>query len=214
MNRIVNWKTEDGIGYLSINKPPSNMMTTVFFDELQDIVSYSIDTKGLEAIIIYGEGRHFSAGADLNDLLKNIKDKTTTNTAGDIIHYPGFLNNHYKTFTFFQEIDIPVIAAIRGVCLGSALELALFCDIRICGEGSILGLPESTYNLIPGCGGIQKLLRLCGQSKALELILTGKTFTAEDAFKWNIIDRIVPKKEVINIAVQLAKREKISEGVK
>ncbi len=214
MNRIVNWKTEDGIGYLSLNKPPSNMMNIVFFDELHDIVSNSIDTRSLEAIIIYGMGRHFSAGADLNNLLENIKDKTTTNETGDIIHYPGFLNSHYKTFTFFQEIDIPVIAAIRGVCLGSALELALYCDIRICGEGSILGLPETTYNLIPGCGGIQKLLRLCGQSKALELILTGRTFTAEEALKWNIIDKIVPKKEVIDIAVQLAKSKKISEGVK
>ncbi len=113
----------------------------------------------------------------------------------------AMLIDNLKSFRFFEELQVPVIAAVRGVCLGSALELALFCHCRICGAGAVLGLPESSFGLLPGCGGIQKLRALAGFSCAMELVLSGTTFTAEEALHWNIVDRIVPKEDTVTAAV-------------
>ncbi len=112
------------------------------------------------------------------------------------------LIDNIRSFRFFEELDVPVIAAISGVCLGSALELALFCHCRICSDGSVLGLPESSFGLIPGCGGIQKLRDLAGLSRSLELLVSGNSFTAEDAYQWKIVDTIVPKHESVITAIE------------
>ncbi len=101
---------------------------------------------------------------------------------------------------------MPVVAAIRGVCLGSALELALFCHLRICAPGSVLGLPESTFGLIPGCGGVQKMIAIAGRARALELILSGETFSGEDAHRWKIVDTLCGKNEVVEEAIRIIGR--------
>ena len=203
-NTII-WNEKDNIGNLILNQPPSNKMTKAFFDELKDLVDNVIPKSNVQAIIIYGNGRHFSSGADLDDLLNNINNSAKIDSSGTIVEYSDFLKENYKTFLFFDKLDIPVIAAIRGVCLGSALELALFCHIRLCGESSVLGFPETTYNIMPGCGGIQKFVSIAGTSKALELLLQGNSFSPDEALQWNIIHKIVPKKKVVEIAFQLAK---------
>jgi enoyl-CoA hydratase/carnithine racemase len=115
------------------------------------------------------------------------------------------LVDNLLSFSFFDDLDIPVIAAITGVCLGSALELALFCHCRICGSGSVLGLPESSFGLMPGCGGIQKLRAFSGLPRAMELVLSGSSFTAEEAYRWNIVDAIVPRKDTITDAIRFIK---------
>ena len=102
-------------------------------------------------------------------------------------------------------MNIPVIAAIKGVCIGSALELALHCHFRLCSENTILGLPESTFGLMPGVGGIPKLMDLAGKAKTIELVLNGITFNPEDALKWNIVDAVYPKKNLMDKAIELAK---------
>ncbi len=149
-------------------------------------------------IVIYGSGRHFSSGADLDDLISAIKEPEESADAGDRSY---ILNDNLRSFAFFENLDIPVVAAIRGVCLGSALELTLFCHARICGNGSVLGLPESTFGLIPGCGGIQKMASMVGRSRAMELVLSGSTFTPEEALRWKIVDKIAPKNDVLSLAI-------------
>jgi len=155
----------------------------------------------VSGIIVRGTGRHFSSGADLDDLISPVRREDSNRDGGESAL---FLEN-LRSFIFFEELRIPVIAAISGVCLGSGLELALFCHGRICGSGSVLGLPETGFGLMPGCGGIQKINAIAGRSRALELILSGASFTAEEALKWNIIDAIVPKKAVVAAAVKLIK---------
>ena len=87
--------------------------------------------------------------------------------------------------SFFEDAEIPVVAAIRGVCIGSAFEFALLCHFRICSEDAVFGLPESTFNLLPGLGGIRRITRLAGKATALELALRGRTFGAAEALKWD-----------------------------
>ena len=113
--------------------------------------------------------------------------------------------DNYSSFTTLERMDIPVIASIRGVCLGSAFELALFSHFRFCADDAVLGLPETTFNLMPGIGGIQRVSTLAGKSKALELILRGMTFSAADALRMGLVDAVVPKREAFAAAMDFAR---------
>jgi len=163
-----------------------------------------IPSSDIKGIIIHGAGRHFSSGADLNDLIKPMATRQGGGARMPVPELKLLLKN-LDTFIFFNDLKIPVVAAIRGVCLGSGLELALFCHGRICGHGSVLGLPEIGFGLVPGCGGIQKINEISGRSRALELILSGSSFSEEEALEWKIIDKIVSKKDVVSSAVRLIK---------
>ena len=206
MFKVLNWHIKENIGFLEINNPPSNPMDSVFFEEFYWWRTEIVENSGVEAIIIHGRGRHFSSGAVLNDLLGIINRSHSQD--GDIKKISKFLNKNSKIFLSLKDLDIPVIAAIRGVCLGSALELALCSDYIICGEKAVLGLPETTFDLMPGCTGTYVLPKLVGKALAMELILTGKTFSPVEAKEWGIVQKIVPTKEVLKIAVNTAEKMK------
>ncbi len=159
----------------------------------------------MRAIVIHGKGRHFSSGVDVHTLIDSIFRETVLDKSNEIIDYPPFLHDNVESFTKLLELNIPVVAAIRGVCLGSALELALFSHVRVCSAGAVLGLPESTFNLLPGCGGIQRMTEICGIAKSMELILTGRTFSADEALSLNVVDVVVPNKEVIEFSMRIAR---------
>ncbi len=182
---------EDGIGRLALNQPPSNTMTMRFFSEMRRLGSEITSNKKIKALIIHGNGRHYSSGADINELLQPSDEQV--------------MLDNYRSFTLFEEMDIPVISAIRGVCLGSAFELALFCHFRICSEDAVFGLPESTFNLMPGLGGIHRVSKLAGNAKAIELTLRGNTFPAADAFAMGLVDAVVTKGEVLPLAIRFAR---------
>lgn len=184
------WTIEQGIGRLTLNQPPSNTMSMAFFQEMQVLVHEISAMRSLKAIIISGSGRHYSSGADITELLQRANPQT--------------MLQNYHAFVQLEQLKIPVISAIRGVCLGSAFELALFSHFRICAEDAVLGLPESTYNLMPGIGGLQRVAVLAGKAKALEIILRGSTFSAFDALEMKLVDAVVAKTEVFPLALALA----------
>jgi len=186
----IQWTVEEGIGRMILNQPPSNTMTMNFFDELQEVVKVITLTRNLKALIIYGNGRHYSSGADIAELLLNVDQQV--------------MLENYRTFSRIEQMDIPVISAIRGVCLGSAFELALFSHFRICAEDAVLGLPESGFNIMPGIGGIQRVAKLAGNAAAIEITLRGNTFRASDALSMGLVDIVVPKKEVLPLALNFA----------
>jgi enoyl-CoA hydratase/carnithine racemase len=202
----ISFNITDGIGHIELIRPPANLMTSEFFTEFNDLVDDLRASKGLNAIIISSRGRHFSTGADLEELLEMVAsegEKTDKVKENDLM---TISERNYRSFLFFEQTEIPVIAAIRGVCLGSAFELALFCHFRFCAEDAIFGLPEATYNLIPGLGGIRETVSLCGQAKTLELILRGNTFGAEEALQNHLVDRIVPKRKVVEFSMGFARK--------
>ncbi len=206
MYKVLNWHIKNNIGFLEINNPPSNPMDSVFFKEFYWWRTEISENKSVEAVIIYGKGRHFSSGAVLDDLLGIINH--SHQKEGDIHRISSFLNKNSKMFYSLKELIIPIISAVRGVCLGSALELALCSDYIICGEKAVLGLPESTFGLMPGCTGTYILPKLIGKSLAIDLMLSGKTFSALEAKQMGIVQKIVPTKEVLNEAVQFAHKIK------
>ncbi len=202
MLKTITWKTENEIGHLILNQPPANTMTRLFFDELSIITSRIVAQSSVKAIIIYGSGRHFSAGADPSELRKRIVENLPSDYPNEL---PSFLEENTRSFLFFEQLRIPSFAAIRGACFGSAMELALFCKFRICAEGAVLGFPETSFGLMPGCGGTVKLPAIAGQAKAMEIIIGGRNFSAEEAYKWGIIHKIVDRKVLISETVKLAR---------
>lgn len=199
------------IGHIELCQPPANKMTTEFFLEFDELCDELKSMKGLEAIVISSKGRHFSSGADLDQLLDQVV-LSDNRRQGDDPERKSIFERNYRSFLFFDETEIPVVAAIRGVCIGSAFELALLSHFRFCGEDSVFGLPETTFNLVPGLGGIRQLRNLCGQAKAIELALKGSTFGAEEARSLGLVDKIVPRRKVVEFSIDFAR--KISRNYK
>jgi len=199
---LISWSVEQDIGFLVLDNPPGNDMTALFFEELKALTGEIVQSN-IKALIITGHGRHFSSGADLESLISTIRDESTGN-GKSIQHAKALLLSNVRSFEFFNSLNIPVIAAIQGVCLGSALELAMHCHFRLCANDALMGLPETGFGLIPGVGGIQKMVHLAGRTKAIELILKGSNFAAEEAMELHIADAVFPKRELMERAVQLA----------
>lgn len=201
MLKTIKWYIENEIGHLILNQPPANTMNRLFFDELRIMTSEIIPQAGAKAIIIYGNGRHFSSGADPAELRNKIMENLPSDYPRKL---PSFLEENTGSFLFFDKLEIPSFAAIRGACFGSAMEFALFCKFRICAEGAVLGFPETSFGLMPGCGGSVKLPGIVGKAKAIEIITAGRNFSAEEAYNWGIVHKIVDRKILITETVKIA----------
>ncbi len=196
LNKVY-FEEKDGIGYVVINDPPANKMTNLFLTELSELVNQHISKSGVKGIIITGAGRHFSSGVEVDRLKELVSNQAAIDANGDILTHPAGHKQDRDSFNFFYNHSIPVISAVNGFCVGAGLELALCSHIRICGNGSTLGLPESTFGFIPALSGTLRCVELCGLGKALEIVLSGEMFTAAEAMNAGIVDNIVSKKETL-----------------
>lgn len=203
--KTIEWNVEERIGHLVLNQPPGNSMGNLFFREMSDLVRNVIPDEEVNAILVYGRGRHFSSGAELNDLLQNVTASCSKGQDEQANAQPEMLIENLETFRFFHRLPIPVVAAITGVCLGAAFELALSCHIRICSERAVLGLPESSFNLLPGLGGVHYMMNLTNTLKTFEVVLGGDSFTPQEALEWGVVDRVMDKKGILDYAIRLAK---------
>ncbi len=186
---------ERDVGVLLLNNPPENYLEQPEFtgtEKLRDFVN-----SGIKALVIGSTGRHLSAGADLKIMRNSIKN---------INRFKNEMTEGSRLLNYVDELEIPVIAAISGVCFGAGLEIALACDIRICEEDSMFAFPEINHGLFPGLGGTQRLVRLAGRAVALELVLGGDMISAEKAKELHIVDEVVHKKKANDFAVELAKK--------
>ena len=192
-NNLITTTVEHQILTVWINNPPHNYLQERFFSVLDECY-LKMTGKDIHAVIITGTSKVFSKGADSREFVegKNLL------SADRVIHAN-------EVFSKIECLEKPVIAAISGACLGGGFELALSCHFRLCAEKSRLGLPEVSMGVIPGLGGIQRLSRLIGQAKTLEMVLLGDIISAEKAFTLNIINRIYPRDEFmkhVNIFVR------------
>lgn len=183
------------IGVLELCSPPGNVTDQLFFEELAEIIDILKESDECEGVIIHGRGRHFSSGADIEELKKRI--------AGGDGNLDELKSRSLNTFEELSKLPFPVVAAIQGCCLGSGLELALACRFRVATGSSLFSMPETGYGLMPGCGGTSRLPRIVGLSKSIEIILSGRNYLAEEALKMNLIDCIVDKKKLMNVATKI-----------
>jgi enoyl-CoA hydratase len=190
------YEKKDNIGLLTINRPEKmNAISSGLTDELGRLLD-EIDGDGeLRVLILTGEGeKAFVAGADIEELVDRDAQMGRSVT-----------RRRQELFTRIESLPIPVIAAVNGYALGGGLELALACNIRICSENAQFGAPEVKLGIIPGDGGTQRLPRLVGLGRAMEIILTGDFIDAREAHRIGLVNRVVPAEELVESAMELAR---------
>lgn len=196
-NTFVTYEITDHVATVTISNPPANALSTPVMDELKKIFEELSSASAAKVLIITGAGNLFVAGADIKEIATIPSAQT-----GEQLASKGQM-----IFNRIERMSKPVIAAINGLfCLGGGLELAMACHIRVAGERVRLGQPEIDLGIIPGFGGTQRLPRLVGMSKALELILTGDRITAQEARTIGLVDQVVPDAEVLKTTRGLARK--------
>jgi enoyl-CoA hydratase len=190
-------ENREGVLVVTIDRPKVlNALNAQTIDEIRKVFDAARDDDSVKAVIVTGGGeKAFVAGADINELAKMtpISGKATASGGQDV-------------FFAIERFPKPVIAAINGFALGGGCELALACHIRIASEKAQIGLPEVTLGIIPGYGGTQRLARLVGKGKALEIICTAERINAAEAERIGLVNRVVAAEELMNAAMEMAKK--------
>jgi enoyl-CoA hydratase/carnithine racemase len=192
----VRLEKQDSIGHIVLDRPPANSYDRAFMEELDAAIEDARRDDIVKAIIVRSANeKFFSAGADVSVFAKSGLDEQN-----------AFVVCANEAIGKFESTPKAVVAAINGHCLGGGLEIALCCDFRIAAEGGYrIGLPEVTLGLLPGTGGTQRLPRLIGRQKALDLMLRGTTLTPADALAAGIVDEVVPAAELLDRALDRAR---------
>lgn len=191
---------EGAVAIVTIERPPVNALNSMLVEKLETAFgALAVDTS-IRCVVIRAEGRMFSAGADLGEIASGIGDPDGVDaTVAYIARVQGL-------FTAVAELPVPTIAAVHGSAVGGGLELALACDIRIAGEGAMLGLPEARIGLVPAAGGTQRASRLLGPGAAARLVFEGELIDATEAYRIGLVQSVVRDGEVGMVVKQLASR--------
>jgi enoyl-CoA hydratase len=193
------YQKQDGIGYVTLNRPQAlNAYSLRMRDELHQVLGAIKDDPEVEAVIFQGAGeKAFCAGADLTEFL--------TAPSPVIARQARWERDIWG---LFLSITKPLIAALHGYVLGSGIEIALCCDIRLASEDARFGLPEPGLGIIPAAGGSQTLPRTIGRAGALEMLLSGRWIGAEEAYRLKLVNRVVPRARLLPEVEGLAGRIK------
>src|SRR5690242_6754843 len=186
---------DGAVAVLTVNRPRVlNALNTQTVDELRRAMLECAHDDGVRAIVLTGAGeKAFVAGADINELA------VQTPTSGREHALAG-----QHVFDLIENMGKPVIAAINGFALGGGCELAMACTLRLAADTARLGQPEISLGLIPGYAGTQRLPRLVGKGRAMEMILTGAPVSADEAYRIGLVNRVVPAADLIGEAKKLA----------
>jgi enoyl-CoA hydratase len=186
---------DQAVATITINRPKVlNALNTQTLDELRRAILELKHDEGVRAVVMTGAGeKAFVAGADINELA------VQTPTSGREHAITG-----QHVLDLIEHMGKPVIAAINGYALGGGCELAMACTIRIASETAKLGQPEINLGIIPGYAGTQRLARIIGRGRALELLLTGDQITAQEAHRLGLVNRVVPPADLLPQAKALA----------
>lgn len=187
-------KPATGVRQLTLNRPKElNALNGSLIGELNKALREADKDGSIKSIIIAGSERAFAAGADI----KEMKDLTASDMQA---------KNFIADWSYIRQIRKPIISVVRGYALGGGAELAMSSDIIYAGESAKFGQPEILLGVIPGAGGTQRLTRAIGKAKAMEIILTGKQFSAIDAEKWGLVAAVHPDDKVLEEAVKTASK--------
>ncbi|HIE17233.1 MAG TPA: enoyl-CoA hydratase/isomerase family protein [Dehalococcoidia bacterium] len=191
------YEKEDNVAYVTLNRPQVlNAYNIRMRDELYQILGAIKDDPEIKVAIFKGAGdRAFCAGADLSEFLT-----APSPTVAREVRWQR------DVWGLFLSIPQPLIAALHGYVLGSGIEMALCCDIRIASEDAQFGLPEIGLGIIPAAGATQTLPRVIGQAKALEMMFLGHRVNADEALAMALVNRVVPKADLLPVVDELARQ--------
>ncbi len=190
------YRKENGVAHISLNRPQTlNAYNIQMRDDFSEALAAVRDDSEVRALLITGEGRAFCAGADLTEF----------GTAPSQV-IARKVRWERDVWGQLYDLEQPVIAAIHGYCIGSGLEIALLSDLRIAARGAVFAMPEVHLGMIPAAGGTQTLPRNAGPSAALDLLLTGRRFDANEALGLCLITRVVPEPQLPDAAWEMAQQ--------
>ncbi|PKN68966.1 MAG: enoyl-CoA hydratase [Deltaproteobacteria bacterium HGW-Deltaproteobacteria-12] len=199
MNNIKDWillQKIAAVAVITLNNPRKmNVLTWELLEDMEKIQTAIENDVTIKAVVIKGEGKHFSTGVNL-DTLK----------ATDAQFMLQKLDWIQRVWSRWQELPVPVIAAIHGACIGGALELALALDIRIAADNAFFRLPEVGFGVSPDMGGTTRLTKLVGPGQAKRIILGNEEITAEEALRIGLVEIVVPAGNLEERALNLAKK--------
>ncbi|WP_054694617.1 enoyl-CoA hydratase/isomerase family protein [Syntrophomonas palmitatica] len=191
------FKKEGSIGIITLNHPENyNLVNWQLLEELDEVQGVIEKDKDLRAIIINANGDHFSAGIDLHILVNDVDSRFIMDK----------LTWLQRVYSRWQEWAIPVIAAVHGLCYGSAMELILGCDIRIAAEDTRMAIPEVRFGLSPDMGGTTRLTHLIGPGQAKRMIIGCEEVDAQEALRMGMVEIVVPREQLMERALKMAKR--------
>ncbi|POY72380.1 putative Enoyl-CoA hydratase [Rhodotorula taiwanensis] len=181
-----------GVSQITVNRPKAlNALNSTLFHELNSALRTFSTDDNVRCVVLTGSEKAFAAGADI----KEMKDKQFAEV------YKGDFLAHWTELSQFRK---PIVAAVSGYALGGGCELAMMCDIILASPTAVFGQPEINLGVIPGAGGTQRLTHAIGKSRAMELVLTGGNFSAQQASEWGLVSRVVEQGSVVDEAVKVA----------
>ncbi len=180
------------IAHIQLNRPQElNALNLQLMLELRDALKALDEDEQVRCIVLSGNEKAFAAGADI----KQMAGKTAIDM---------YNTDQFSTWDAIKKIKKPIIAAVSGFALGGGCELAMLCDMIVAGETAKFGQPEIKIGVMPGAGGTQRLTRAVGKALAMEMVLTGKFITAEEALRAGLVNRVVPPDLFLSEAFRLA----------
>jgi enoyl-CoA hydratase/carnithine racemase len=186
---ITTERRDNGVELIRFNRPPMNALSAELLEELLDHAESLTADPELKAVVLAGNDRVFAAGAEISQI------QTETDR---------LIGTFHRAYDALAAIPRPVIAAIHGYALGGGLEAALACDLRLAAENARLGVPEILLGVFPGAGGTQRLPRLIGPARAMELLWTGRQVRPDEALAMGLVDRVVPTVGYLDAALDWA----------
>lgn len=186
---------EDDIAVINIENGSKNLLSIPEFIDIKVLEDALNKNPQITSLIITGEGRHFSHGADTSFFNKD--------GSADILSKK--LKSARELLNYIEGLPLITVAAINGGCFGGGLEIALSCQFRICNKKAILGLPETNIGVIPGMSGTERLSKLIGRRKAISMVLTGEIISASDALNYGLVDAVSDDKNCFLDAVKFIK---------
>ncbi len=191
----VKMDAKDGILIATLNRPDKlNALNKAVFDELQKLISMVESDRAIRGVVLTGAGdKAFCVGADL-------KERQGMNEKDVLARFEMVK----ALYTRMEGLRVPLVGALQGSALGGGLELAMVCDLRLAANHVLMGFPEVKLGIIPGNGGTQRLGPLVGLGRALELVLTARRLTAEEALAWGLINRCHAKEDLLQEAIHCA----------
>jgi enoyl-CoA hydratase len=180
MDELVTYRIAEHVATICLNRPEKlNALSPEVYTRLGELLQSAIRDPAVSVIVLRGAGRAFAAGADIEPY----RDMSQAS-------FRRFIDDSRQVVDSFADCPKPIVAAVHGFALGGGFELALACDLVVATEDARFGLPEAKLGLLPGGGGTQRLPRLVGRLRANDLIMTGRTLTAHEAFSWGLVNRL------------------------
>lgn len=186
-------ETGRGFAIVQFNRPEVlNALNIQLMEELVNALEALDKDDEVKAIVITGNEKAFAAGADIKEM-------------ADASAVEMLIRDQFARWDRIRKIKKPLIAAVSGFALGGGCELSMTCDMVIASETARFGQPEINIGVMPGAGGTQRLTRAVGKAKAMEMVLTGNTISADEALKWGLINKVVPAEYFLEEAKSLAR---------